>query len=239
MLIRFDLITEGARESHVEIDVTEATIAGWAGRDRAKMEEHILELEALGVKRPEQTPTFYPVSAARLSRASVITCLGEHSSGEAEVVFLGGDQDEVFVGIGSDHTDRHIEAYDVAVSKQVCDKPVGGKLWRLRDVVDHWDALILSSDIEQDGTWTNYQEGTVGDLLAPGDLFNKYDGGTRLPTGTAMFGGTLPAKGGVRASRRFRARLTDPVLDRSLELLYNIESLPWRAPQPDSVQSTQ
>ncbi len=29
-----------------------------------------------------------------------------------------------YLGIGSDHTDRKVETYNITVSKQMCDKPV-------------------------------------------------------------------------------------------------------------------
>ena len=35
---------------------------------------------------------------------------------------LIGWQGRIFVGLGSDHTDRKVEAYSVTVSKQMCDK---------------------------------------------------------------------------------------------------------------------
>ena len=37
---------------------------------------------------------------------------------------LIGWQGRIFVGLGSDHTDRKVEAYSVTVSKQMCDKPM-------------------------------------------------------------------------------------------------------------------
>ena len=37
---------------------------------------------------------------------------------------LIGWQGRIFVGCGSDHTDRKVEAYSVTVSKQMCDKPI-------------------------------------------------------------------------------------------------------------------
>ena len=38
---------------------------------------------------------------------------------------LIGWQGRIFVGLGSDHTDRKVETYSVTVSKQMCDKPDG------------------------------------------------------------------------------------------------------------------
>ena len=40
----------------VEIAIDQAVIAGWTGRDAAAMEAHIVELEVIGVPRPQTTP---------------------------------------------------------------------------------------------------------------------------------------------------------------------------------------
>ena len=230
MFLEFELIAKDRPVNPLLIEVVSSTIAGWAGRDAAKMEAHILELEALGVKRPAETPTFYPVSSARLTQSEIISCLGTHSSGEVEALFIASEG-EVYVGVSSDHTDREVEAYDVAVSKQICDKPVGKSVWPLSDVIDHWDQLILKSEIEENGSWTDYQTGTVSELLSPDMLFKKFGKCGSLPDGTAMLGGTLPAHGGVRASGKFRASLVDPILDRSLDLRYVVQSLAWQPPK--------
>ena len=52
--------------------IDELVIAGWTGRDRAAVEKHIVELEALGVQRPSRTPVFYRVSASRLTTAESV-----------------------------------------------------------------------------------------------------------------------------------------------------------------------
>ena len=40
------------------VAISDLIIGGWTGRDKAKLEEHIVELEALGVARPISTPCF-------------------------------------------------------------------------------------------------------------------------------------------------------------------------------------
>ena len=51
-------------------------IAGWTGRDTAAVEEHIAELEAIGVARPPSTPCFYRASASLLTQAPSIQVVG-------------------------------------------------------------------------------------------------------------------------------------------------------------------
>ena len=132
------------------VTVAHLVIAGWTGRDRAAVEKHILELEELGVKRPATTPVFYRASASLLTTDQAIEIPGAASSGEVEFVLLqtGG---KLWVGVGSDHTDRQVETYNVTVSKQMCAKPIGAQFWAFDEVVDHWDSLLLRYSIEEGG----------------------------------------------------------------------------------------
>lgn len=207
------------------IDVMAFVIAGWAGRDKAAMEHHIAELEALGVTRPASTPVFYRAAAARLTTAASIECTGTASSGEIEtVIFAHGGA--LYVGVGSDHTDREVETYGITVSKQMCDKPVSAHVWPFEEVADHWDSLILRSWIHEKGQRVLYQEGSVAGLLDPRDVIGLYTDGAGLADGTAIMGGTSPAIGGIRPSGRFEGELHDPVLGRSLHCAYDIVALP-------------
>jgi len=49
----------------------------------------------------------------------------------------------LWVGTGSDHTDREVEKYGVSVSKQMCDKPIAPEFWPMVEVAPHWDKLML------------------------------------------------------------------------------------------------
>ncbi len=210
----------------IELAIDHAVIAGWTGRDVAKMEEHIQELEKLGVTRPAATPLFYRVAAARLTLAGAIEASGGQSSGEIEFVLLQNDAG-LHIGVGSDHTDREVETYGVTVSKQMCDKPLAAEIWPHSEVAGHWDKLMLRSWAIEDGARRLYQEGSVAAMRTPEDLIARYsDGGAALAPGTLMFGGTLPAIGGVAPAERFEFELEDPVLGRRLTHAYDIEVLP-------------
>src|SRR5260370_1418733 len=125
-----------------EVGIDDAIVAGWTGRDAAAVEKHITELEALGVRRPATTPIFYRVSAARLTTATEIEVVGAHSGGEVEFVLLqhGG---RMWVGAGSDHTDREVETYGGTGAKQMCGKPVAPVVWAFDEVAPHWAQLTL------------------------------------------------------------------------------------------------
>ena len=204
--------------------VRELVIAGWTGRDVAALEKHIRELEAIGVKRPKTTPIFYRVAASLLTSDNTIEVLGDQSSGEAECVVYGRD-DGLFVGLGSDHTDRKAETVSVSLSKQMCAKPVSREVWRLEDVAAHWDRLILRSNVGTEGRRRLYQEGPVAAMRPPTELFKLYCGGL-LPVGTAMFCGTLAVHGGITPSETFEMELEDPVLGRKITHSYRVKTLP-------------
>ena len=221
----FNLISREGRKSYPTV-VSTAIIAGWTGRDKAAMEKHIVELEAIGVKRPATTPIYYRVAATRLTTAGEIQVSGNDSSGEAEfiVTSIAG---RLWVGVGSDHTDRKVETIGVTISKQMCEKPVSTDLWPYDEVAGHWDKLILRSHVVEAGQTKLYQEGPVTTMLDPLDLIAGYPAAKgRLPDGALMFCGTLAAKGGIRPAPRFVFELEDPVLGRKIGHAYDIVSLP-------------
>lgn len=127
----------------------------------------------------------------------------------------------LWIGTGSDHTDRKVETYNITVSKQMCDKPVAAELWPFAEVQDHWDQLMLRSWAISKNKKELYQEGAISALLAPLEL-----AGDRLSDGVVMFGGTLPAIGGIRPAERFEFELEDPVRRRSIRHGYDVHALP-------------
>jgi hypothetical protein len=208
-----------------DVPIDDAVVAGWTGRDAAAVEKHIRELQALGVKRPASTPIFYRVSAARLTTDAEIEVVGDKSGGEVEFVLLrhGG---RMWVGTGSDHTDREVETYGVTVSKQMCDKPIASAFWAFDEVAPHWDRLILRAHVTENGARVLYQEGPVAAMLSPADLLARWAKDGKLADDTLMFCGTLAAKGGVRPTTRFELELEDPVQGRKIAHAYTARSLP-------------
>ena len=202
-----------------------AVVAGWTGRDPLAREKHIKELMELGIARPATTPIYYRVSASRLTTAAQIEAIGDSSSGEVEPVLIR-DAGKVWIGVGSDHTDRKVETYNVTTSKQMCDKPIAPELWPFDDVRDHWDSLILRSWIEEGGEHRLYQEGALAAMLVPDTIVAGFAPNGGLADGTAMFCGTLAARGGIRPSSRFSFELMDPVRSRRIAYAYDIVTLP-------------
>ena len=215
--------TSGAA-SRQTITLRRLVIAGWTGRDPVARDKHIAELEELGIARPATTPIYYETAASRLTTSDSIEVSGGESSGEVEFVLVksGG---RLLVGVGSDHTDRKVETYNITVSKQMCDKPIAPELWLVDEVAAHWDRLMLRAYATIGGERVLYQEGALSGMLAPADLIARRYGDAGLPEGTAMFGGTFAALGGIRPAERFEFELSDPVLNRVIRHGYAIEPL--------------
>ena len=218
-------VEAAGRSSQVSAEIDTFVIAGWAGRDRAAIDHHIEELAAIGVPRPSAVPLYYRVAENQLTQSPRIQAVGPHSSGEVETfVFTAGG--ELYVSLTSDHTDRKLESHSVALSKQLCAKPVGTSAWRFADVAGHWDELVIRSRIVEDGREVVYQEGALSALRLPVELITGYTNGRPLPAGCAMSCGTVGAIGGIRPSTSFAMELFDPRSGRSLRHAYTVDVLP-------------
>lgn len=209
--------------------VNHLVLAGWAGRDQAAVEAHIRELEALGTPRPSRTPVFYRVSSTLLTTGHAIEVVGNETSGEVEFVLVVR-ADGVWVGLGSDHTDRGLERTSVALAKQVCAKVVAPALWRLDDVIDRWDELELRSWAHRNDAREPYQDGLLAAILPPKDLLSMYgDFASPLVAGSALFSGTLPTLHEIAPADAFEIELFDPARKRRLHHRYRIDVLPANA----------
>jgi Protein of unknown function (DUF2848) len=220
----FEGHAKGAVEK-VVVDIKDLVIAGWTGRDVAALNHHIEELKAIGVQPPSRVPIYYRAAAQTLTQADSIQVLGDDSSGEVEPVLIGA-ADRLWVTVGADHTDRKVESYGIAVSKQLCAKPIGRTAWRFEEVEPHWDKLVLRSFIREGGKPVLYQEGPLANIRDPRELIFGWQDSKRLPMGAVMFCGTMPAIGTIRPSPRFEMELDDPVLGRKISHSYDVQVLP-------------
>src|SRR3954454_18425132 len=106
-MLKFVCQANGAEQAR-EAAFDTLIVAGWTGRDTAALEHHIEELAAIGVPRPSSVPVFYRTSVNGLTQTDRLEVLGPDTSGEAEPVLLN-ISGEVWLGVGSDHTDRKAE----------------------------------------------------------------------------------------------------------------------------------
>jgi hypothetical protein len=198
-------------------------VAGWTGRDEASLRHHIEELAAIGVPRPSSVPVFYRNAVSNIVQTGRLEVLGPDTSGEVEPVVVAL-ADGLWIGLGSDHTDRKAETMGIALSKQLCGKVMGPSLWRFEDISQHWDRIVIRSHALIGGERVVYQDGPLAAMRHPDDLIARY--GRTLGANTIMFCGTLGAKGGIRPAARFEMELDDPVLGRRMTHGYDIVDLP-------------
>ena len=218
--MRFRLQSTG-RE--IEFVPARVIIAGYTGRNQEEVRAHVNELAAQGIPAPTEIPTIFRTTLDRLTVGDEIEVLGGQSSGEAEVVFLVKGRD-IWVAVGSDHTDRELEKADIPASKQVCPKPVSNEVWSYADVRERWDSLILRSWVGEAGREQLYQQGRMTALLRPDDLLavlRRRLG--RLADSAVIYTGTIPLIAGVFTSKPyFEAELFDEATESSLRCSYRI-----------------
>lgn len=205
----------------VEVPVRDCVVAGWTGRDKAALDHHIEELAAIGVPGPSSVPLYYRVSVDQVVQSADVQVLGRDSSGEIEPVLVA-TENGLLLTVGSDHTDRKVESYSIAVSKQMCPKVLARFAWPVE--AGPWmDRLELESRATIDGREVVYQRGTLAMIRPLTELVERYGG---LKPGTVMLCGTVPVEGGIRHADRFAMRLSDPESGAAVEHAYAIETLP-------------
>jgi len=210
----------------VERTMADIVVAGMTARDEAAIRHHLAEMKALGVTMPDKFPFFFRLSAGILTQSEHVQVLGADSSGEVEPVIVALE-DGLWLTVGSDHTDRKVEAYSINVSKQMCPHPIGRHLWPLGEVSAHWDRLIIRSWTTRRGKRELYQEGPLALMRHPDDLMRLYakEGG-RVGPGTVLYCGTIGAKGPLAHAELFEMELEDPLGGRRIGHHYKIEALP-------------
>jgi hypothetical protein len=224
MMLRFD--ADGG--DVLDLQPRQLVIAGWTGRDHAAIHHHIEELAAIGVPRPSSVPLYYRVAASLLTQAPQIEVLGSGSSGEVEPVLVRA-RGRWWLTVGSDHTDREAERAGVALSKQLCAKPVASHAWAWSDVSARADTIGLRSEIFERGGWVRYQDGTLASIRPLAQLVAGLPSDAPVSDGLVLFCGTLgalpDANGrGVRPAARMRLQLIDG--DRTLTHEYATTALP-------------
>lgn len=216
--LRFRIEPDGAE---ISIQPEIIIVAGYTGRDREAVLDHIVELERLGIAPPPAVPSFYAVSPQLLYQGETLFTTEAATSGEAEACLVvdGGD---IYVTVCSDHTDRAAERFDIAVSKRACHKVIGSSAWRLDEVLDRWDGIEVRGWIGEEAD-VIYQDGLLSALVPPVELLDAIPWST-VPATFLLLCGTVPTLPGIQASPRFRAELHDPLTGGRLSVDYAVET---------------
>ena len=167
-------------------------VAGYTGRDREAVMRHIDELQAIGIAPPPDVPMYYELDRKLLTQTQVIAGSSSLASGAVEPVYMRLDGHDYF-GIGSDHTDRELEAVDIAESKAKCGKPVGAEFVpvpSLEEVdIDSWRVVTTVDGVR-------YQDDALRTLLQPRDILSGLVAHFSGVTDFVCFGGTVPLLNG-------------------------------------------
>lgn len=192
-MVRVQLNVEG---EIVTVDVDRVINAGYSGRDKDDVQDHIDELlkDDIISEEPDTVPATYQVSPyTLLTDPDEIQVVDEETSGEAEYGLLVTG-DETYVVVASDQTDRDLERHGVQKSKQITPNVISADAWRLSDVQDHWDELQLRAYTTIDGERKRYQDSLLDELLPSDDILDEV---------TKRYGRTFPRQ-------PFRGRASRP-----------------------------
>ena len=199
---------------------------GWVGRDQGSLQAHIDELVRLGVPAPQRIPIYMRFSTYLLTTDDEITVISDKTSGEVEYVLLISGN-EIWVTVGSDHTDRDVETKSIPGSKQMYAKCLPPECWPFPDLKDHWDRLMLRCWVTRGSQRTLYQEAPLADILDPREMMEKMPReGIDKKEGLALFSGTIPTRGGVIFGDSYELEMEDPVLRRTIQHRYQVRILP-------------
>lgn len=194
---------------------------GSATRDPQTAVAHQQEVAKSGIHIAFDVPAprIYPIAPHALTQSSELYVQSDRTSGEVEIVLHVADQ--LYVGVGSDHTDRALETVSIPGSKQACPNHLGPTLWPYEEIRDRWDDCVLRSWV--DGRL--YQEVRADAFLAPEDMISilreRVDG---VPARDfTVFGGTIVSVDkALGFGATWRYQLDDPTSERSIEAEYQV-----------------
>lgn len=198
---------------------------GYAGRDKQKTLEHIEELKKIGVPEPKSVPELYHLSSNLISTDESIKVIGPQTSGEIEIVLITDGAGDLFVTVGSDHTDRGLETVSIHKSKQVCAKPIAEKKWNFSDVENEWDELVLYSEVYAEGEWHKYQEDKVSSIIPLNEIKSFLKENDVSMKNSIVYCGTVPLLSTFIYGQAFKGGLRSGNLDDSIKIEYKIERL--------------
>lgn len=229
-MLCLNVISEG-RLIPWQFEVKRMVNAGYVGKSSEAVEAHIEELKRRGVPHPPSVPMVFPVLSHNITTGNQIEVIGSKTSAEAEYVLLL-DGENVFVGVGSDHTDRDLESQSIMKSKQICRNVMSQNVWKYEDVKSGWDHLLIQSWVRATDRDEEilYQKDSLGTIISATEIMNLVrskiiDG---REDGLVIFSGTVPIlTSEIICGSYFRSELVDSRLQRTLACEYQIKKLEY------------
>ena len=227
-----EVMSEG-RSLPLKFQVRRMVNAGSGGRDLEAVKAHIEELQREGIPPPSSVPMIFSVLSHNITTENQIEVIGNKTSGEVEFVLLL-EGENVFVGVGSDHTDRDLERQSIVKSKQICLNVLSNHVWKYKEVESQWDELLMQSWVRMDQGDADipYQRAQLKSIISAADLQELVKSKMRdLPdgeSGLVIFSGTIPIlTRDILYGSYFRGELIDSMLNRILTCEYWIRRLTY------------
>jgi hypothetical protein len=215
---------------------------GSATRDPNTATAHQQEVAKSGIyiALDVPAPRIYPIAPHALTSEDTLGVQCDQTSGEVEIVMVVSDQ--LYVGVGSDHTDRAIETQSILASKQACANHLAPTLWPYNEIRDHWDDCVMRSWV--DGRL--YQDVSVSAFLEPEAMIALLrERVSNVPEkDIVVYSGTIVSVDKkLGFGHQWRYQMEDPISKRTIDAQYNVTNLldevkePYRVPlfnpQPD------
>lgn len=222
-----------SKKTIIRLEWDNCVAAGYTGRNQKAVQAHIKELESLGILAPQKIPAMYWIEPERVSTKKILHVIGDKTSGEVEFFLAKDNAGELYVTVASDHTDREMEKYSVSKAKQLCSKIVAEDCWKVADIRDHWDKIIISLKIKANDNSPEilYQEGHLGKIIAPEKLEEICEQDSPNKKGNiAILSGTLTLiSDETLFFKIYQLTIFDPVLNRKIRHTYKVITLPDRS----------
>lgn len=216
-------------EKKLNFNVKKLVNAGRSGRNEEIVKKHLAELRKGGANVGDEFPKFWPKTSDRLTTDSKFEVLPDTlSSGEVEFVLLI-EKGTIYVGVGSDHTDRGLQKIDLVAAKEIYYNVMAPKVWPYEEVKEYWDDLMMRSWVKEEGERELYQEGKLKEILTPERILEevKLRIGDDL-NGLVVFSGTHPTVSGELCySSYFEMELRDDKKGRIIHHSYCAEPIGW------------
>lgn len=197
---------------------------GSATVDASSAVAHQEEVADVGVRIAFDIPAprIYPMAVSSITTDATIGVHSAATSGEAELVLVVHDG-ELYLGVGSDHTDRELERASIIWSKQYSPSVLGRRVWRWADIESRWSTLVLESTVDGE----LYQSSLASVFLAPPKILEILaERVTSLPANYLVYCGTYTSiDKKIRFGTTWTATLRDADSDDRLDVSYDVVDL--------------
>ena len=217
-------IDDEGRRAQRAFDVARMYNLGSATRRAETAVAHQEEVAKEGIRIAFDVPAprIYPIATHSLVTGGEVEAQSSHSSGEVEIVLLLADQ--LYVGVGSDHTDRALEKTSIPWSKQVTPNVLAPVMWPFEAMRARWDDCVMRSWVDR----RLYQDVPVSLFLHPDDVLRILR--ERVPGAPArdilVFCGTIVSLDkALGFGRRWEIEMEDPGAGRRIRHGYDVSNI--------------